>query len=228
LALPSPGSLAEAGFTVACLSRSGALPAGASDQPDRFLPHAVDVTDAEAMRAVIDRVAGQGRLAGIVNNAGQHREAASATLSLAEWDGQWAMNATSVLIGCQAAYPHLAAAGGLIINIGSFFDKIGVKRNLAYCASKAAVGAMTRVLAVEWAKHGIAVLDVAPGYIVTDLNRDQVLEGPLRAYLEKRIPGGKPGTADDVGRLVASLYRMDLGFLTGETIYIDGAQGVAH
>ena len=56
------------------------------------------------------------------------------------------------------AYPHLVrAGGGIIVNIGSFFDKMGVKRNLAYCASKAAVGAITRCLAVEWAAKGIRV-----------------------------------------------------------------------
>jgi NAD(P)-dependent dehydrogenase (short-subunit alcohol dehydrogenase family) len=220
--------LAEAGFTIACLSRSGGLPAAPEELAARFIPYAVDVTDAEAMASVIDQAVKGRVLAGIVNNAGQHTEAASATLSIADWNAQMAINATAVLIGCQAAFPHMTGAGGLIVNIGSFFDKIGVKRNLAYCASKAAVGAMTRVLAVEWAKQGIAVLDVAPGYIVTDLNRETILEGPLRAYLEKRIPGGEPGTADDVGRLVASLYGLNLGFLSGETIYIDGAQGVAH
>ena len=52
--------------------------------------------------------------------------------------------------------------------------------------------------------------------------------GQLRAYLEKRIPGREPGTADDVGKLVAALYASDIGFLSGETIYIDGAQGIAH
>jgi NAD(P)-dependent dehydrogenase (short-subunit alcohol dehydrogenase family) len=220
--------LAEAGFTVACLSRSGARPTAPPELADRLIPYAVDVTNETAMRAVIEGAASGRPLAGIVNNAGQHTEAPSAELSIADWNAQIAINATAVLIGCQAAFPHLKAAGGLIVNIGSFFDKIGVKRNLAYCASKAAVGAITRVLAVEWARHEIAVLDVAPGYIVTDLNRDTILEGPLRAYLEKRIPGGEPGTADDVGRLVASLYALNLSFLSGETIYIDGAQGVAH
>ena len=102
-----------------------------------------------------------------------------------------------------------------------------MKRNLAYCASKAAVGAITRVLAVEWATKGIRVLNVAPGYIVTDLNRD-VMDGPLRPYLEKRIPAGAPGNADDVAKLVAGLYTIDVAYLTGETIYIDGAHGVAH
>jgi NAD(P)-dependent dehydrogenase (short-subunit alcohol dehydrogenase family) len=87
---------------------------------------------------------------------------------------------------------------------------------------------MTRCLAVEWAAQGIRVIDVAPGYIVTDLNREAMSAGPLRVYLEKRIPLGAPGTAADVAVLVASLFRMERGFLTGETIYVDGAQGIAH
>jgi NAD(P)-dependent dehydrogenase (short-subunit alcohol dehydrogenase family) len=91
-----------------------------------------------------------------------------------------------------------------------------------------AVGAITRVLAVEWANVGIAVVDVAPGYIVTSLNRDVIEQGPLRAYLEKRIPAGAPGNADDVARLVAGLFAIDVRFLSGETIYLDGAQGIAH
>jgi NAD(P)-dependent dehydrogenase (short-subunit alcohol dehydrogenase family) len=220
--------LAEAGFRVACLSRSGDLPPVGPERAALLTAYAADVTDPDRMRAVVDDVARGGRIAGIVNNAGKHTHASSARLTLADWSDLLTINATAVLIGCQAAYPHMTDSGGLIINIGSFFDKIGVKQNLAYCASKAAVGAMTRVLAVEWAKHGIAVLDVAPGYIVTDLNRETFEDGTLMAYLEKRIPGGKPGSADDVGHLVASLFAMNLGFLSGETIYIDGAQGVAH
>ena len=140
-----------------------------------------------------------------------------------------AVNATAVFATARAAYPHLVrAGGGLMVNIGSFFDKLGVKRNLAYCASKAAVGAITRCLAVEWARDNIRVVDVAPGYILTDLNREVMAAGPLHSYLEGRIPRGEPGTADEVARLVAALFRADLRFLSGETIYIDGAQGIAH
>jgi NAD(P)-dependent dehydrogenase (short-subunit alcohol dehydrogenase family) len=105
--------------------------------------------------------------------------------------GGSAVNATAVFAACREAFPHLAkAGGGIIVNIGSFFDKLGVKRNLAYCASKAAVGAMTRCLAVEWAAKGIRVVDIAPGYIETDLNRDALTKGPLRDFLARRIPGG--------------------------------------
>jgi NAD(P)-dependent dehydrogenase (short-subunit alcohol dehydrogenase family) len=137
-------------------------------------------------------------------------------------------NARSVFLCSREAYPFLARAGGTIVNIGSFFDKLGVKQNLAYCASKAAVGAITRCLAVEWAAKGIRVLDVAPGYIETELNAEAMQKGALRTYLESRIPGKRPGTAAEVARLVASLFTEDNAFLTGATIYLDGGQGIAH
>jgi NAD(P)-dependent dehydrogenase (short-subunit alcohol dehydrogenase family) len=222
--------LAEAGSYVGCISRSGSLPdrPGASDAVrSRWTAATADVTDGSAMRRAFAAVAAGRRIVGLVNCAGLHTEGKSAEVGIEQWNELLATNATSVVIGCQVAYPSLSQGGGLIVNIGSFFEKLGVKRNLAYCASKAAVGAITRVLAVEWAGQGIRVLNVAPGYIVTDLNR-AVMSGPLAAYLEKRIPAGKPGTAEDVGKLVAGLFAMQSAFLTGETIYIDGAQGIAH
>ena len=226
-------ALAEHGHTVACLSRSAASPEieGLSEQTrSRFVTGSCDVTDAESVRNAIAKVAEQRlTIVGLVNNAGVHLEGKSEEFPLSDWQRVIDTNATSVLVACQAVYPHLVAAGGgLIVNIGSFFDKLGVKRNLAYCASKAAVGAMTRCLAVEWAKDRIRVLDVAPGYIVTDLNKEMMSSGPLRAYLEKRIPAGEPGKAGDVAELVRLLFNANGAFLTGETIYIDGAQGVAH
>lgn len=227
-------ALATQGRQVVCVSRSAALPAcpdAPSDVAARWLPRKADITRPDQLQALFAQLAKEGwRITGLVNNAGVHREAASAEMALDQWQEVMDTNATSVVSACQAAYPHLVeAGGGLIVNIGSFFDKLGVKRHLAYCASKAAVGAITRVLAVEWASKGIRVIDVAPGYIQTDLNADSMADGsPLRGYLAKRIPGGRPGTAADVGVLVASLFATGAGFLTGETLYIDGAQGVAH
>jgi len=225
--------LSKSGHFVACLSRSGAPPAYPTTSGDivsRWIPVQADVTDATSLRVAFETIIGRGlRITGLVNNAGVHLEGPSAQISQDHWREVLDTNATSVLTTCQVAYPALlAAGGGLIVNIGSFFDKLGVKRNLAYCASKAAVGAMTRCLAVEWASKGIRVIDVAPGYIQTDLNAEAMSAGPLRAYLEKRIPAGHPGTADDVASLVASLFADGGRFLTGETIYIDGAQGITH
>ena len=225
-------ALARTGYTVACLTRSANLPDTGAEEAlrERLFALRCDVQDEVSLAAALARAAeGPGGLVGLVNNAGLHTDAKSAELATAEYERVMAINATAVFVAARCAYPHLVrAGGGLIVNIGSFFDKLGVKRNLAYCASKAAVGAITRCLAVEWAAQNIRVVDVAPGYILTDLNREVMAAGPLRAYLDKRIPRGEPGTAAEVARLVAALYREDLRFLSGETIYIDGAQGIAH
>jgi len=226
-------ALAQQGRHVACVSRSGALPAceALAEVSARWIGIQGDVTQPASMEAAFSQLKQQGwTVKGLVNNAGVHLDAPSATMPLAQWQQVMDTNATSVVTACQAAYPFLVeAGGGTIVNIGSFFDKLGVKRNLAYCASKAAVGAITRVLAVEWATKGIKVIDVAPGYITTDLNADVMTAGsPLREYLDKRIPGRQPGAAADVGALVASLFTAAGAFLSGETIYIDGGQGIAH
>src|SRR3546814_9112511 len=101
------------------------------------------------------------------------------------------------------SFPYLKDSGGLIVNIGSFFDKMGVKRNAAYCASKAAVAAITRCLAVEWANKGIRVMTVAPGYIETDLNKEILASEKVKTLLASRIPAGGPAQAGEVAALVA-------------------------
>lgn len=225
-------ALAECGFTVACLSRSGALPeVGLTPAlSSRLLAQRCDVSDRDSVAAAFEAVARatDSPVSGLVNNAGVHVQGRSETFSMADFERVMSTNATSVFLASQIAFPYLKKAqGGLIVNIGSFYDKIGVRGNLAYCASKAAVAAMTRCLAVEWARNGIRVLNVAPGYIVTDLNRQEITSGPLAAYLEKRIPNGRPGAAADVAELVCTLFSLSGGFMTGETLYIDGGQGVA-
>jgi NAD(P)-dependent dehydrogenase (short-subunit alcohol dehydrogenase family) len=214
-------ALASGGFEVVGLSRSGASAAGRGI--------ACDVTDEAALARAIAEAASGARLVGLVNNAGAHRAAPSATLATAEFEAVMRLDATAVMIACREAHPHLAAAGGgTIVNIGSFFDRLGVPGSLAYCAAKAAVAAMTRVLAAEWARDGIRVLNVAPGDIETDLNRDFLAQEKTRAWLARRVPAGRPGTPEEVARLVALLFDPGLGFLTGETITIDGGQGMNH
>lgn len=223
--------LAARGFTVACLTRKGAGPESGAPKElfARFAHAKCDVTDEASVKHALATIAQKtGAIHGLINNAGIHLDAPSDKLTLGVYNQVMSTNATAVFTACREVYPHLIkAGGGLIVNIGSFFDKIGVKRNVAYCASKAAVGAITRCLAVEWAPKNIRVIDVAPGYIETDLNRD-AFKGPLREFLAKRIPGGKQGTPEDIAKLVAAMFCEDLPFLTGETIYVDGGQGIAH
>jgi NAD(P)-dependent dehydrogenase (short-subunit alcohol dehydrogenase family) len=225
--------LASRGFEVGCLSRSGDKPR-LDDVPDeiaaRWHPVACDVMDGDALNDAIlalrDKLGLPVR--GLVNNAGLHTEMPTIDLPMDDFRKLMDINAVALLRACQIVHPVLKEnGGGTIVNIGSFYDKLGVKRNVAYCASKAAVGAITRCLAVEWARDGIQVVDVAPGYIATDLNREAMESGPLKAYLEKRIPRKTPGSAKDVAVLVLSLFQEGMGFLSGETIYIDGAQSVS-
>ena len=224
--------LAKAGITVGCLSRSGGNPCPSDALPSlghRLIADACDVTDRASLEKSIANIARQTNLpiTGIVNNAGIHTSSPSEELTPDEFRKMMDVNALAVLQGCQAVYSQFIEHGrGLIVNIGSFYDRLGIKQNLAYCASKAAVGAITRCLAVEWADKNISVVNVAPGYIVTDLNRQAIEEGPLGKFLAKRIPRGQPGQPEEVGQLVAQLFALDSQFMTGETIYIDGGQSL--
>jgi NAD(P)-dependent dehydrogenase (short-subunit alcohol dehydrogenase family) len=216
--------LASRGFTVGCLSRRGTTPDG-----ERLLAFAADVTDEDACRRALgELVQTAGPLSGLVNGAGFMRQSASAELTAEVLRSVLDTNFVAAFTLSRLAYPHLKrAGGGLIVNIGSFFDSLGVAQNLAYAASKAAVGSMTRCLAVEWARDGVRLLNVAPGYVLTDLNREYFSDPGRRQRVERRIPVGRLGEAAEVARLVASLFTEPVSFLTGETIYVDGGQGTS-
>jgi len=209
------------GLNVVGVSRSGETPVGQG--------YTCDMTDETAVKAMIAAVAKEGSIAGLVNNAGLHITSPSAKLKTEEYESIMRLNATAIMIASREAHPHLKAhGGGKIINIGSFFDKLGVVDNLAYCASKAAVGAITRCLAVEWAPDNISVMNIGPGYIETNLNKDFLARDKVRTWLNQRIPVGRVGQADEVARLIGALMTEDIPFLTGDTIYMDGGQGMFH
>src|SRR5882757_711068 len=134
--------LAHRGFTVACLTRKGKGPETQAAKPlaSQFVDVACDVTDEASLKAAFADVAQKaGALHGLVNNAGIHLDGPSHELATATYEKVMATNATAVFAACREAYPHLVkSGGGAIVNIGSFFEKVGVKRNVAYCASKAA------------------------------------------------------------------------------------------
>jgi len=223
------GALAANGFTVACLSRRGTVPDVDAEFVDRLIPIICDVSDEEQRVNAVRQAAEIGApLAGLVNAAGFQLQTASADLSLEELHQILDTNLVGAFRMCQLLYEPLRSneRGSLIVNIGSFYGKLGVPNFLAYSASKAALAAVTRTLGVEWATHGIAVLDVAPGYVETGLNADFLEVPGNRELLARKVPVGRLGTSDEVARLVAMLYRERIRFLTGETIYIDGAQGV--
>jgi NAD(P)-dependent dehydrogenase (short-subunit alcohol dehydrogenase family) len=198
--------LAQAGYAVGCLSRSGETPQITGATPElakHWFSAKCDVSRPEQLSAAFADIAQRSGqpLVGLVNNAGIHSQDRVQDIAEQEFKNVMDVNA-------------------------SFYDKLGVKQHLTYCATKAAVGAMTRCMAVEWAPKGIRVLNVAPGYVMTDFNREMIQKGPLAEYLAKRIPSGVAGEAQDIGNLVTSLFVLNSPYMTGETIYIDGAHGM--
>ena len=209
------------GFSVWAISRSGGAPAGRALR--------CDVTHETALRNAFATVAAAGPIAALVSNAGAHASAPSRKLTTPAYERIMALNATAVMTGAREIYPYLVrAGGGTIINMGSFFDRMAVPYNLAYCASKAAVGAMTRCLAAEWADKSIRVINVAPGYVETALNQEFLARADMRRYLESRVPLKRAGRPEEVARLVAALISEDIPYLTGETIYMDATHAIAH
>ena len=226
--------LARRGFTVACLSRSGRVPEVLDPDGTAILEHlrgiVCDVTDARSVKAAIGAAAADEGLRGVVNSAGIVIGGPSKEYALTDFEAVLRTNVVGVFSVCQAAYSYLAQnGGGLIVNIGSFWDQMGIKNYAAYCASKAGIASLTRCLGVEWAKQGIRVLNIAPGFLETpmDTGTEAIDQDRQAKFLESRLPGGRKGTLAEIARVVAGLYTEDVEFLNATTIYVDGGQGPA-
>lgn len=225
--------LASRGFTVACLTRKGIVPVidndGRSDAMNRLTGIRCDVTDSESIKTAFQQIRElDQQLYGVVNCAGVISSGPSKEYAISDFEDILKTNVIGTFSVCQAAYPILEEYGsGLIVNIGSFWDQMGVKRYTAYCASKAAVGALTRCLGVEWARKGIRVIDVAPGYVETEMTADNLQTEAMQKFLESRLPGGRVARPDEIARVIAGLFVEDVEFLNATTIYIDGGQGAA-
>lgn len=219
--------LAGRGHTIGCLSRKGRGPED-REVPGGLINLVCDMEDETQVVAALKSLADQaGRIDVLINNAGLHLEGISAEVTKADFERTLATNITGPFLACREVYPHMVAqGGGLIINIGSFFERLGVKRNLAYNCTKAALGALTRTLAVEWAQEKIRVINVAPGFVKTDLNAEYMTHESFRNFIRRRIPIGDAASVEEVARLVAMLVAEDLPSLTGETIVIDGGQSI--
>jgi NAD(P)-dependent dehydrogenase (short-subunit alcohol dehydrogenase family) len=219
---------AQAGFRVGGASRRGTVPELPPGAAGEIVGIPLDIADPERTGVAVKEFAAScDHFVGLINNAGIHLTAPSAELDLDELRQVLEVNLVSAVALAQLAFPVLKeSGGGFIANIGSFYADLGVPRNLAYSASKAAMASVTRTLGVEWAKHGVSVVNFAPGYIETAFNSEYLQDDDNRAAMAKQIPVRRVGTVDELARLVVNVLTADCSFLTGATITIDGGQGI--
>jgi NAD(P)-dependent dehydrogenase (short-subunit alcohol dehydrogenase family) len=190
-----------------------------SEAPDGLEAIDLDLRDLGSIRAAIDQL----RPTILVNNAGigTNHDALEATEK--EWDEILDVNLKGLFFACQAAGRHMVERGyGRIVNIGSQAGHVGIRRNAAYCASKGGVELLTKLLALEWGPSGVTVNTVAPGFIRTAANAEQLDRPEFVEEVIARVPVARAGTPGDVTAAVLFLVSPAASFVNGTSILVDG------
>lgn len=222
--------LAEGGARVVLvdLERQALDVAAASlAEPRHHLALAVDVTRPEGVeQAVATVLEATGRIDILVNSAGVALLEPAGEISEAAWERTLAVNLTAPLLLAQAVAPAMRRQRhGRIINLASQASVVALRRHAAYCASKAGLVGLTRVLALEWASDGITVNAISPTVVDTPLGR-QAWAGQVGEAMRALIPTGRFAQPEEVARLAVFLAGTHAGMLTGENIVIDGGYSI--
>ncbi|WP_219414228.1 SDR family NAD(P)-dependent oxidoreductase [Pseudonocardia nigra] len=223
-------ALAGAGADVALAARSKdqleAVAAEIEQLGRRALAVPTDVTDAGAVQHLVETTISRlGGLDVLVNNSGVIDSTPLLEQDPADWDRVMDTNVRGTYLATRAGGAHMVAQGsGKIINVASNFAFKGVAGHAAYCASKAAVVSFTRSMAVEWARFGVQVNALAPGYFATDLNAELRADAAALAKVLRAVPARRMGEAHELSAWLLLLAGPASDFMTGETIVVDGGQ----
>jgi NAD(P)-dependent dehydrogenase (short-subunit alcohol dehydrogenase family) len=192
------------------------------DLPDTIAFHRVDVTDTDA---VIAACLDTDRLDALVNCAGILRH--DREWQTADFDLVMRVNVTAGFALATALLPRLEAAGGSVVMLASMWSIFGSPGAPAYTASKGAVAAVTRSMAVAWAQRGVRVNAVAPGWVETAMSAKARQDDARREKINARIPMGRWAKPSEVASVIRFLLSADAAYVTGVVLPIDGGYSVS-
>jgi NAD(P)-dependent dehydrogenase (short-subunit alcohol dehydrogenase family) len=179
------------------------------------------VSQVQAMVTAAEKHYGQIDI--LVNNAGFNIRKPALEVGEEDWDRLHAVNLKAVFFACQAAAPGMISrGGGKIINVASLTTVLGFPNQSVYGASRGGVGQLTKALAVEWARHGINVNAIGPGYYETAQTRPLFEDPEKRAWIQRRIPVGRTGMAEDLAGALLFLASPASDYVTGQILFVDG------
>jgi NAD(P)-dependent dehydrogenase (short-subunit alcohol dehydrogenase family) len=213
--------VAEGGRVVLADVDAAAVEALAAELGEQVTAAALDVRDEDAVAATL---AAAGRLDVLVNVAGIGSTTNAPDTSLDTWERVFAVNVTGTFLCCKHAIPAMASnGGGAIVNVASVAGLVGLRNRAAYSASKGAVIAFTRALAIDHVADRIRVNAVCPGTIDTPWVRRLVDDaGESLDALRARQPLGRLGTPQEVAEAILYLASDAAGFVTGALLTVDG------
>lgn len=221
-------ALAEAGADLGLLGRSKddleETAAGVLALGRRALVLPADVTRPAEVEGAVERVLDAfARLDVLVNNSGIAIVKPLVETPPEEWRAVLETNLTGAFNCCRAVAPAMIARkAGKVINLASVLGAHGLPGYTAYSASKGGIIALTRTLAVEWARHNIQVNAIAPGWFLTPMNAQAFGDERIRERLLRDVPLRRLGKPEEIGPLVVYLASPASDFMTGETVFIDG------
>jgi gluconate 5-dehydrogenase len=183
-----------------------------------------DVTSEEEVQIAITYIEReQGPIDILVNNAGMQYRAALEDYPLDKWRELMRVNVESAfIVGKAVAKGMIARKRGKIINIGSVQSELGRPSIAPYTATKGAIKMLTKGMCADWARHGIQVNAIGPGYFKTPLNQALVDNPEFSSWLEKRTPAGRWGTTGELIGAAVFLASDASSFVNGHMLYVDG------